>query len=110
ESPEIQSAADIDGADMRELVKLLADAEPTDFGAVVSIAREHGLFERLIGSEDELKPSDKSVFGKMLKRYDRRIFSGNNRFVVEGKGHSRRFYASGDVGEATHGQHGPHDV
>jgi hypothetical protein len=67
---------------------------PVKFDDLVGTAREHGLFERLIGNEGDLKPSDKSAFGKLLKRYDRRIFGGCNRFVVEGKGHSRRFYLS----------------
>jgi hypothetical protein len=108
ETPEIQSAADTDGGDMRELVKLLG-ATPVKFDDLVAMAREHGLFERLIGNEDELKPADKSVFGKLLKRYDRRIFGGCKRFLVEGKGHSRRFYAVNEA-EATHGQHGQHGV
>jgi hypothetical protein len=108
ETSEIQSAADTDGADMRELVKLLGTI-PVKFDDLVGAAREHGLFERLIGNEGDLKPSDKSAFGKLLKRYDRRIFGGCNRFVVEGKGHSRRFYAVSEA-KAMHGQHGQHDV
>lgn len=108
ESAEIQSAADTDGADMRELVKVL-DCTPVKFDELIGIARERGLFERLIGNDGELKPSDKSAFGKLLKRYDRRIFGGCKRFVVDGKGHSRRFYALDDV-QCTHGQHGEHDV
>jgi hypothetical protein len=103
ESAEIASAADTDGADMGELMKLLGDGEPRDFGVLVAVAREHGLFERVVGSEGELKPSDKSLFGKLLKRYDRRIFNGKKRFVVEGKGHSRRFYAVTEDPESMHG-------
>ena len=111
ETPEIQSAADTDGTDMRELVKLLG-ATSVKFDDLVTMARQHGLFERLIGNEGELKPSEKSAFGKLLKRYDRRIFSGNKRFVVEGKGHSRRFYAVSEpeIMPGQHGQHGQHDV
>jgi hypothetical protein len=105
ESPEIQCAADTDGTDMRELAKLLSDGETRKFDDVVTIAREHGLFESLIGSDGELKPAEKSKFGKLLRRYDQRIFEGRRRFVVDGKGHSRRFRV---VTEApyTHGQHG----
>jgi hypothetical protein len=91
ESPEIQSAADVDGADMRELVKLFSDDQSKNFDEVVCIAREHGLFERLIGTDGELKAAEKSRFGKLLKRYDQRIFDGSMRFVVDGKGHTRRF-------------------
>ena len=48
---EIPSAADVDGADMRELVKLLAHGKPLKFDEVVGLARAHGLFERIIGSD-----------------------------------------------------------
>ena len=92
---EIPSAADVDGADMRELVNLLAESEPVKFDRLVQLSREHGLFERIIGSDDaELKPSDKSTLGKLLKRYDQRVFGGGRRFVVDGKGHSRTFRVS----------------
>jgi hypothetical protein len=106
---EIQSAADTDGADMRELVKLLGTT-PVKFDDLVETAQGHGLFERLIGnSGDDLKPPQKSAFGKLLRRYDRRIFGDTKRFVVEGKGHSRRFYVVSEA-EAMHGEHGQHDV
>jgi hypothetical protein len=92
DTAEIQSASDIDGADMRELVKLLSEHdEPVKFEELTETAREHGLFERLIGSDSDLKPAEKSGFGKLLKKYDRRVFGGELRFVVDGKGHSRSF-------------------
>jgi hypothetical protein len=109
ESPEIQCAADIDGADMRELVKLLDDGEPKEFGDLLSTARKHGLFERLIGSDGDLKPAEKSSFGKLLKRYDQRVFDGGKRFVVDGKGHSRKFRVIGEAKDI-HGGHGQHNV
>ena len=90
ETAEIPSAADVDGADMRELVKVL-DTEHVKFDTLVDLARTNGLFERIIGSDGELKPSDKSRLGKLLKRYDRRLFTGCRRFVIDGKGHSRTF-------------------
>jgi hypothetical protein len=97
ETAEIQSASDVDGSDMRELVKLLAkNDEAIKFDELVATAREHGLFERLIGSDGELKPSEKSALGKLFKRYDRRIFAGCMRFVVEGKGHTRSFRVISD--------------
>ncbi len=77
------------------------------FDELVDLAREKGLFERIIGSDGdgELKPADKSAFGKLLKRYDRRVFSGGKSFVVDGKGHSRTFRVV-----STHGRHGQHGV
>ena len=90
---EIPSAADVDGADMREVVKLLADREPLKFNDLVGLSREYGLFERIIGSPDDgdLKPPDKSTLGKLLKRYDRRVFRGGRSFVIDGKGRYRTF-------------------
>jgi hypothetical protein len=90
---DIEGAADVDGADMHELAKLLADNEPVKFDELVALSREHGLFERIVGSDDknDLKPSDKSSLGKLLKRYDQRVFGGGRRFVVAGKGRSRTF-------------------
>jgi hypothetical protein len=90
DTAEIQSASDVDGADMRELIAAM-EPKPYTFDEVVSLGREKGLFERLLSSEGDLKPSDKSAFGKLLKRYDRRVFGDGRRFVVDGKGHSRRF-------------------
>lgn len=91
DTAEIQSASDIDGSEMRELVKQLAGGESVKFEDLTATAREHGLFERFIGTEGDLKPAEKSAFGKLLKRYDRRVFGGCQRFVVDGKGHSRCF-------------------
>jgi hypothetical protein len=93
ETAEIPAAADVDGSDMRELVKLLKIDERMKFDGLVGIARANGLFERIVGSESDgdLKPSEKNVFGKLLKRYDRRIFSDCRVFVIDGKGHSRTF-------------------
>jgi hypothetical protein len=107
ETAEIQSASDIDGSDMRELVAALG-SDPVKFDELVSLAREKGLFERLLAGEGDLKPNDKSALGKLLKRYDRRVFRDGKRFVVEGKGHNRRFYAVNET--ETHawsqGRHG----
>jgi hypothetical protein len=71
----------------------LEDGEAVKFDELTALAREHGLFNRLIGGEGGLKPADKSAFGKLLKKYDRTLFAGCQRFVVDGKGHSRRFRA-----------------
>ncbi len=107
ETAEVQSASDVDGADMRELVGELT-SQPLTFDGVVSLSREKGLFERLLAGEEELKPNVKSAFGKLLKRYDQRVFRDGKRFVVEGKGHSRRFLAltEAEAFARSQGQHG----
>lgn len=91
DTAEIQSASDVDGEDMRELVKLLGEAAPSvTFDELAKIASEHGLFERIIGPRS--KAGKEICFRLDAERYDRRIFPSGPRFVVEGKGHSRRFH------------------
>ena len=59
------------------------------------LLRAKMVFERIVGSDDgELKPADKSTFGKLLKRYDRRVFSGGKSFVIDGKGRVQDFSRS----------------
>jgi len=110
DTAEIKGATDIDGADMRELVGLLNE-EPATFEELVAKAREHGLFERIIPGEGDLKPDAKSKLGKLLGRYDQRVFGRGSRFIVDGKGHSRRFrVVTGDEGGDMHGEHGQQGV
>jgi hypothetical protein len=93
EIAEIDDAADLDGAHMHELAKLLSEceAESLTFDQLVSLSRDHGLFERIIGTEDAaLKPAERSKLGKLLKRYDRRLFAQGH-FVIDGKGRSRTY-------------------
>ena len=111
-TPVITAAIDPDGADMRETVYFILkrDAKQIKFDELVSLAREHGLFQRIIPTDDDetLTPSQKSALGKLLKRYDRRVFNLGEllkrydrrvfnlgeiayRFVIDGKGRSRSF-------------------
>ena len=78
--------------DVRDLAKMLG-GEPVKFDELVEMARANGLFERIIGSDSDgdLRPSDKSRYGKLLSRYDRRLFNGDRRFVIDGKGRTRTF-------------------
>jgi hypothetical protein len=105
DTAEIKGATDLDGADMRELVELLSE-ERLKFDDVVRLCRERGLFERVISAEGDLTPAEKSSLGKLFRRYDRRSFSGRY-FVIEGRGHGRRFYVTV---EAMHGEHGQQGV
>lgn len=93
ETPKIDSAADIDGEDMRALVRALAGdsiLKAVKFDEVVTTARDAGLFEWAIPDDGDMDAKSKATFGCMLKRYDRRLIGGY-RFSLEGKGHSRRF-------------------
>jgi hypothetical protein len=93
ETPQIEAAADQDGADMRALVKVMADGaklKAIEFSEVVDTARGAGLFEWLITDNGELDPKGKATFARLLKGYDRRLVGGY-RFTLLGKGRSRRF-------------------
>jgi hypothetical protein len=93
ETPQIEAAADQDGADMRALVKAIANGsqlKAVQFEEVVDVARAGGLFDWIIPPDGDLEIKAKSAFGKLLARYDRRLVNGY-RFTLEGKGHSRRF-------------------
>ena len=89
---EIEGAADTDGNDMRTLTGPMVAGECYDSKELQDLMREHGLFERLVGDESggDLKPSERSTLGKILKRYDGRLFA-NGYFVIEGKSRSKRF-------------------
>jgi hypothetical protein len=98
----IAAAADPDGADMRRLVEAMAAENRPDysFHSLVEIATEQGCFEHIIGVatpsetdldfERKLSPSQCSKLGRFLERYNQRQVSAF-RFVITGKGHSRRF-------------------
>ncbi|MHB8522189.1 MAG: hypothetical protein ACYDH9_15720 [Limisphaerales bacterium] len=87
------TSADQDGDDMRQLVEAMAvKGEPIQFAGLVTLARELGCFENIIGSEatDDLKHADRMKMARLLTRYDRRLV-GTHRFIVIGKGHGRKF-------------------
>ena len=94
---DIDDAGDTEGADMHKLAKLIARREPIKFDELIELAREHGLFEWIISDNSELKPSQRSKIGKLLKRYNRRLFT-DGRFVISGKGRFRTFQSIGSIG------------
>jgi putative DNA primase/helicase len=93
ETPQIESAADTDGADMRALVKAIADGaslKQVAFDEITEVARSEGLFTRIITDDKALDAKGKATLAALLKRYDRRLIGGF-RFTLLGKGRSRRF-------------------
>jgi hypothetical protein len=76
------------------------------FDAVIDKVKALGLFEEtevkagrttedMFDPSGAITPAGKSLFGKLLSRYDRRLFATADgrrlRFVVEGKGNTRRY-------------------
>lgn len=97
ETAKIDAAADADGDDMRELVKIIANGcqlKSVAFEELIELAGEHGLFERITNGlqSERSATSCRSSFGKLLRSYDGRLIGGH-RFTINGKGHSRRFQA-----------------
>lgn len=93
ETAEIATAGDTEGRDMRSLMDVLTQANDrmlVSFDEVVMASRDHGLFADIIGTEGELDRREKSRFGKLLGRYDRRSIGGC-RFTLQGKGKTRRY-------------------
>ncbi|MSU51429.1 MAG: hypothetical protein EXS37_20465 [Opitutus sp.] len=99
-APALHDGGNQDVEDMVSLVAAVRDAHcdrPIDFEKLADLAGELGLFERItegVGASG-LDRADKAKLGKLLKGYDRRVF-GETRltFLVEGRGHGRRFRIS----------------
>jgi hypothetical protein len=104
----VTAIADPDGEDMRRLVSEMANRPtPCTFAELIEVAREHGLFETAIGADgEELGRREKSAFSKLLGRYDRRLVL-NHRFIVEGKGKTRRYKV--EIGNGGDGGNGVSD-
>jgi hypothetical protein len=107
-TPDVISVADPDSEDMRKLVSEMAKKSSAyTFNELTELAREHGLFESLIGTEaEDLNRREKSAFSKLLGRYDRRMVLAH-RFLVKGKGRTRKYVV--EFGNGGHGGNGVSD-
>ena len=91
---EIEGAGDTDTADIAKLGEILELRRRYEFSEIAKMAETAGLFERFTSDTDNegnLKRSAKSAFAKLLASYHGRYVTPQKRFVVEGKGHQRRF-------------------
>jgi hypothetical protein len=88
----VTAAADTDAADIRSLVAAMDGKDPLTFTDTVTLARSLGCFETIIGTDEtELDRKAKATLARLLTRYDRRLV-GSHRFVMEGKGHARKYH------------------
>jgi hypothetical protein len=106
QTADVIASADPDSEDMRKLASEMAnDPSEWTFGRIVQAARDNGLFERIIGTDDrDLDRPQKSALAKLLGRYDHRLIR-NHRFFVEGKGKTRRYRV--EPGNGGNGGNGP---
>ena len=83
--------ADEDGDAMRALTGEMKSGQRYTAQEAAALCRTLSIFMDLVGdSDDAMQPSHRSAFGKVLGRYADRLV-GNARFVIEGKGHQRRY-------------------
>jgi len=99
-APLLHDGGNQDGEDMSGLVAFMRTAygeRPIDFERLAEIAAERGYFDRITegASANGMDRSEKAKLGKLLKSFDRRAF-GEDRllFLVDGRGHGRRFRIS----------------
>lgn len=99
-TPQLTQPVDRNGDDMRRVVENMLEGQLYEFSALVQIMRELGAFESIVGLDESddpsladgrrLKPAESSKLGRLLAGYDQRQV-GDWRFIVEGKGHAKRF-------------------
>ena len=97
------TGGDRDTADMEKLVALMAKTGAEfRFSELVELCWEHGLFSRILGDSDahdgepsNLERKDKVRFGKLLTRFEGRLFPPDLKFHVHGQHNTRAFQASG---------------
>jgi hypothetical protein len=101
-------AADEDGEAMRHLIDLMQPGQPYSFAEVVELCQANGCFDGLVGEAGtELENADRVTLARLLGRYGDRLVK-HCRFVIEGKGHKRRYHIK--VVESDARLHAPHAV
>jgi hypothetical protein len=109
--PDIAGARS-DVVEMRDLIKKLRPDDDTEveewtFAMIMDEVQKHGLFaglelpgkkgerEEMFTEAGEVTPAGRSFFGRFLVKFHERLFTGDDgerlRFLVEGKGNSRRY-------------------
>ena len=84
-------AADEEGAAMRRLVEAMQPDVPYTFAQIVEMCQANECFEELVGeSETEIESASRVTLARLLGRYENRVVK-HCRFIIEGKGHKRRF-------------------
>lgn len=93
--PQLTNGGDNELDDMRGLVAAMADAaeEEFTFDQLMNLAKEQGLFEWVLNGTEERRRSENARIGRLFSKYDRRVFRGRIRFLVQGQGRNRRYLA-----------------
>jgi hypothetical protein len=81
----LDSSGDQTLADMEKLINTMNPSGEYKFADIVDLARERSLFERMIGDEGELKPDQRTRFGKQLRKFSGRRFSSGCCLAITGE-------------------------
>jgi hypothetical protein len=85
-------AADEDGEAMRHLIDLMQPGQPYSFAEIVSLCQTNGCFDAIVGEAGaDLTNANRVTLARLLCRYDDRLIK-HCRFIIEGKGHKRRYH------------------
>jgi hypothetical protein len=81
----LDSSGDQTLADMEKLIDSMDFSTEYRFADIVELARQRSLFERLIGDEGDLKPDQRTRFGKQLRKFAGRRFSNGRCLAITGE-------------------------
>lgn len=99
--------ADEDGEAMRRLVVAMQPGRRYTFAEVVQLCQSNECFDGLVGEGSaELRNASRVTLSRLLGRYENRLVK-DCRFVIEGKGHTRRYRI--EIGSDAR-SHAPHAV
>ena len=77
---------------MRRLVEVMQPGVSYTFAQIVELCRVNECFEGLVGEPGaEINHASRVILARLLGRYDRRLVK-DRRFVIDGKGHKRRYH------------------
>jgi hypothetical protein len=84
-------AADEDGEAMRRLVEVMQSGRPYTFAEIAQLCQSNGCWDGLVGEAGaELKNGGRVLLAHLLSRFADRLVK-HCRFLIEGKGHKRRY-------------------
>jgi hypothetical protein len=101
-------AVDEEGEAMRRLVEVMQLCRRYTFAEIVGLCQSNACFEGVVGEAGaELKNASRVSLARLLSRFEDRLVR-NRRFVIEGKGHNRRYHIEPLNSDAR--SHAPHAV
>jgi hypothetical protein len=90
----LESMGDTDNRDFERMAERMDISTEYTFDQLAGIAMGHGYFERPLRDREvdgTLSKRSKSVFARILKKYNRRRVTPTSIFQAEGEGHNRRY-------------------